>query len=191
MALLPPLFAPCSRRGCSCCKLSKPQAVQSEQCFSPIKSEEMRAKSPQSPLCSILLGFLCVCVCFLLLFFSLFCSWYRWIQLVCTPLSPAGSPGPYRCLCSLAVLQLTLAPLPCSSSAGARCAPGAHKSSCCSQHLASTSPDCLLHWERICVGFPAVTPCPGWGFLSNTRTCQEKKKKKKGVLQELLLLWSP
>lgn len=167
-----PLFAPCSRRCCSCCKLSQHRAVQSDQCFSPLKSEEMRGEKAPSPhfVQFIYLIFPCAVVGF-----------------ICTPLSPAGPPGPHRCLCFPAVLQLTLVPLLCSSSAGSWCAPGAHKLSCCSQHLASMSPDCLLHWERICVGFPTVTLMPWVKIPVRTQEFVQKKK----VLQKLLLLWSP
>lgn len=48
-------------------------------------------------------------------------------------------------------------PRPRSSAAGAGCAPGAHKSTACSQNLATMNPGSLLNQEKNCVGFPSAT----------------------------------
>lgn len=48
-------------------------------------------------------------------------------------------------------------PRPRSSAAGAGCAPGAYKSTACSQNLATMNPGSLLNQEKNCVGFHSAT----------------------------------
>lgn len=136
-----PPQAPSFRRACPV----RP-AVRRDQRFSLLKSEGLKRGPPNSSpppfFCSFLL-----------------CSRFALGFIRAAQRGGRRSRPRQRLLCR-SPSRLTSALLPRSSAAGAGCAPGARKSTGCSQNLASMNPGCLLNRERNCVGFPAATPTP-------------------------------